>query len=153
MFFSSHLHVLSPKCSPTCHFSPFRTPPFEKKAAVNQQRALLQELLDAPQDECCICLESYSKDPLKVIRKTPCGTLERLFRKCGILMDVFWGSCHDWWLNDMFLKHEHASGRSVWWSKIGTGKFIKALMPLMLCNRNWPLEHWMLRCLHSNTMR
>ena len=34
-----------------------------------------EELLDAPQDECCICLESYSKDPMKVIRKTPCGHL------------------------------------------------------------------------------
>ena len=24
---------------------------------------------------------------------------------------------------------------------------------LMLCNRNWPLEHWMFRFLHSNALR
>ncbi|CAL1161137.1 unnamed protein product [Cladocopium goreaui] len=28
-----------------------------------------------PQDECCICLESYSGEPSKMIRKTPCGHL------------------------------------------------------------------------------
>ena len=37
-----------------------------------------QDPLDSrPQDECCICLESYSGEPSKMIRKTPCGRLAR----------------------------------------------------------------------------